>query len=505
MKIKKIIQKTLVYKFFNKINTPLRRLISEKLKKHNYQLSVKLLNKRGYLILDYLGEGKDGFVFSVEIDGDKKIAKVLSSYGFKYLPISQLVSNKKINHLMLYEFEVVHGIMLYPYESLQKIDLTPKKLLEVYIEVFDLEKEFLAHGLIYWDFGYSSLNFMKNKQGQLRLIDYGGNAFLFIDTPTFEIKNARKMLVNANNEFVQNLILTHIIVFGIGKVSFKKWASILQQGKARYSEFDKLSKKILMGSVYENLYSSVKNANLLIPEGWSNLQKEIKNILKSESNWTLESADIDTTKYFNDYIEVRGYQNYNISNSYVNALNIGHSWTVSKKKYDIVFKVLKGSGGGTYLDIGSNLGMYVFSAYINHGYQATGLDYNEDYISECIKINNFLSLDCEFINIPFHSQNRAYDVVSCLGVIHHMYQRTESYGSLEKIISKLSQMTNKSLILEFPTEKDPKAAEWTGLTSRSTKDEYSLKNFLEISKNCFIKIDVIGYVSNERPVFLLEK
>jgi len=395
--------------------------------------------------------------------------------------------------------------MLYPYESLQKIDLTPKKLLEVYIEVFDLEKEFLSHGLIYWDFGYSSLNFMKNKQEQLRLIDYGGNAFLFIEAPTFTIKNARRMLINANNEFVQNLLLTHIIVFGIGKESFKKWASILQHGKARNKEFDKLSKKILTGSVYENLYFSIKNENLLIPEGWSNLQKEIKEILKGENNWTLEPADIDTTKYLDGFVEVRGYQNYNISNKHVDALNIGHSWTVSKIKYDIVFKVLEGSNSGTYLDIGSNLGMYVFSAYINHGYQATGLDYNKNYINECIKINNFLSLSCNFINVPFHSQNKTYDVVSCLGVIHHMYQRTESYGSLEKIISKLDQMTIKSLILEFPTEMDPKAAQWTGLSSRSVKDEYSLSSFLEISKKYFKSIKIIGHVNDERPVFLLEK
>ena len=70
---------------------------------------------------------------------------------------------------------------------------------------------------------------MQTEAGNLRLVDYGGNAFLFANETEVSI-SFPKMLVKADNEFIQNILLTHLITFGIGKKKFQSGAQHYKMG-----------------------------------------------------------------------------------------------------------------------------------------------------------------------------------------------------------------------------------------------------------------------------------
>ena len=61
------------------------------------------------------------------------------------------------------------------------------------------------------------------------------------------------------------------------------------------------------------------------------------------------------------------------------------------------------------------------------------------------------------------------------------------------------------MIEEFPTENDLKAVEWTNITTRKNKEQYSLSNFLKYGHELFSTVELIGYVTNDRPIYLLIK
>ena len=242
---------------------------------------------------------------------------------------------------------------------------------------------------------------------------------------------------------------------------------------------------------------------MLNPQGWIKLEQNLTDLLEHEKNWTLEAADVDELHIKKHEVKVRGYQNYDATSQRIEALALGHSWTVSKKKFQLVKSALQKTEGDTYLDIGCNLGMYVFLARINFQLKSTGLDYNKTYIQNCNRINQALGLDCEFDTKSFSDINKTYDIVSCLGLIHHLYQRTETYNGLCQIILSLRKITKKYLIIEFPTEKDLKSREWIDFDADGTNREYSMRRFLDLSQQHFSTVAYLGSVADNRPVYLL--
>jgi len=93
----------------------------------------------------------------------------------------------------------------------------------------------------------------------------------------------------------------------------------------------------------------------------------------------------------------------------------------------------------SFIDIGSNLGLYVFTACLLYGIQrCIGIDYNLEYIEKTNMIKDRLKLNnCTFKVNKFEEINEEYDCVVAVGLIHHLYHRTESYGSLEPIIKSI--------------------------------------------------------------------
>jgi hypothetical protein len=103
---------------------------------------------------------------------------------------------------------------------------------------------------------------------------------------------------------------------------------------------------------------------------------------------TLERGDIESINFggHNGRItEVRGYQNYDITDNEIFALNNPtpkRPWVDTKIKSDFFVNVFKDIDPNTYIDFGSNLGYYVFWA-AQRGVDSVGIDYNLEYISVC--------------------------------------------------------------------------------------------------------------------------
>ena len=83
--------------------------------------------------------------------------------------------------------------------------------------------------------------------------------------------------------------------------------------------------------------------------------------------------------------------------------------------------------------------------------------------------------------------------------------KADTYGSLEAIMKQLARLTNRYLILEFPTETDRKAIKWVNLPNRIKVDPYSESELKRCALQHFRSIRDIGRVSPHRPIFLMEK
>ena len=178
---------------------------------------------------------------------------------------------------------------------------------------------------------------------------------------------------------------------------------------------------------------------------------------------------LETVDLFNIDIEqqntisVKGYQCYSISPDefipYDNTVLNKRTWTSVKHKWGLLEPVLDSLNAKTYLDFGSNLGALVLASSLK-GIQSTGIDYNEGYIHICRLIQHITGVQADFKQGTTKTlQGTWVDVLSAFSVWHHLFDRTEK-NSIHTLVKSFMLHTN-NLVLEFPTEKDPKAKKWT--------------------------------------------
>jgi hypothetical protein len=159
------------------------------------------------------------------------------------------------------------------------------------------------------------------------------------------------------------------------------------------------------------------------------------------------------------------------------------------------------------VDIGSNLGAYVFTGKVHYNIpNCTGIDYNTNYIKCCNNISKYLNLKgCSFITGKMHNLKQKYDLVLFLGIIHHLYHRTDDYGSIEAIIEDVAKINNKYLLIEFPDEKDPKASKWTKMPGRITNAQYSHSEFIRVLDLHYRSTAKVGNIGESRHFYLCVK
>lgn len=219
---------------------------------------------------------------------------------------------------------------------------------------------------------------------------------------------------------------------------------------------------------------------------------------------TLERGDIESINFGghdSTTTKVRGYQNFNISDNTIVALNnptAKRPWVDTKIKSDFFAKVLDDIKPNSYVDFGSNLGYYVFWA-AQHGIYSTGIDYNLEYISVCNAIKTRHNVEnANFVNTNLQNSLSSIipvDFMTVFNVIHHLYNRTEQYRNMERLVGDFAQLA-KDVLFEVPNENDPKGHKWTMDTG------YTEALFAETAHKTFTSVTRIPGQTEHRPYYL---
>ena len=143
----------------------------------------------------------------------------------------------------------------------------------------------------------------------------------------------------------------------------------------------------------------------------------------------------------------------------------------SETRADLIIENLDNSSG-SYLDIGSQLGYFVFKM-AETGFFSTGIEsskYPHSYANS-LKVINDEDNVC-FINMSIDSNNvknlPTYDVVSILNVFHHLVY-FNSFKDADIIMKELVSKTNKILFFETG-EFEEKGEYWSDCLSFMGKD-----------------------------------
>ena len=219
---------------------------------------------------------------------------------------------------------------------------------------------------------------------------------------------------------------------------------------------------------------------------------------------TLERADIESIEFGGhngDITRVRGYQNYNVSDSHIKALENPTAlrpWVDTEVKSKFFTDIFNDISPKRYVDFGCNLGYYVFLGSIAN-VDSVGIDYNLEYISVCnaIKARHKLKATFKHTNLEnWHAEDdNSYDLLTVFNVIHHLYNRTEQYKNMDRLVHDFA-MKSATVLFEFPTERDKKGHKWTMDT------DYSQDLFESSLTNQFSMWKKIPGQTEERPYYL---
>ena len=206
---------------------------------------------------------------------------------------------------------------------------------------------------------------------------------------------------------------------------------------------------------------------------------------------TLERADIESINFGghnSGVTQVRGYQNYDISDEQVLPINNPgpkRPWVDTRVKFEDFDRVFHRVSPKSYADFGSNLGFYVFVCAQEYDIPATGVDYNMEYIAVCesIKARHSASL-ATFKHTNLQQwQDGVYEFMTVFNVIHHLYNRTEKYMDMYRLIKDFADKAD-TILFEVPTEQDSKGHKWTMDTgyTEALVYENALKVFNQVER-----------------------
>ncbi len=221
---------------------------------------------------------------------------------------------------------------------------------------------------------------------------------------------------------------------------------------------------------------------------------------------TLERADIESITFGghdSGVTQVRGYQNYDISDEQVLAINNPgpkRPWVDTQVKFEDFNRVFHTISPRSYADFGSNLGFYVFMCAQEYDVPATGVDYNMEYIAVCesIKARHSASL-ATFKHTNLEQwQDGVYEFMTVFNVIHHLYNRTEKYMDMYRLLKDFADKAD-TILFEVPTEQDKKGHKWTMDTG------YSEALFYEQALKLFTQVERMPGQTEHRPYYLCVK
>tara|TARA_B100002019_G_scaffold291599_1_gene312222 strand:+ start:160 stop:837 length:678 start_codon:yes stop_codon:yes gene_type:complete len=223
---------------------------------------------------------------------------------------------------------------------------------------------------------------------------------------------------------------------------------------------------------------------------------------------TLERADIESITFGGHdcgVTQVRGYQNYDMSDLEVMPIRnptAKRPWVDTAVKSVDFERVFFDIHPNSYADFGCNLGYYVFKVAQEFDIPATGVDYNKEYIGICesVKARHTAALATfKHTNLEQWSlDSDTYEFMTVFNVIHHLYNRTEKYMDMGKLLRDFADKAD-TILFEVPTEQDKKGHKWTMDTG------YSEALFVSSAETLFTSVKRMPGQTEHRPYYLCSK
>lgn len=198
-------------------------------------------------------------------------------------------------------------------------------------------------------------------------------------------------------------------------------------------------------------------------------------------------------------INVVGYQHYEYKNmdliptdtSTIGKYNIYKNYCISKDK--------------TVSDLGCAEGFNGFKCAINDAKHVYLVDHfgkdivHKNNIAIVEKIKSLIGSNITIVNTEISEFHTKCDIVLAFAIIHWIYSFSDVFGSLEKIIEYLSDITYESLFVEWisPEDGTMKARNILGDNPGVTvKNDYNKETFLRVLNRNFKEVKLIGVMPN---------
>lgn len=461
-----------------------------------------------------LGSTKEGLTLLLQSpDGNLTVYKLLSPFGeFKYSRTQSLaILLAGLPWFDTLEFEK-HGFS-HSWEELKPISGYSKDFLSTLSKLCEMEAQLTELGVLYWNFGTEHTNYLLTLDGNLRVCEFGQESFSSIRNSSFsKIENCWRSPVNRiDDAFIRTQLLLHICEFSLGEVHAREMRTESWLSTRGVRRAQKWALQRLWGTTFQGLCPKIEELQVTEPDSWRLLgQLCLDYSVQFQENDLQESADIESVVLDSNMVEVRGYQSYNIRDAELEFLPHGNLWDTRDKGkiVDTVLSQITSSGQiQSMIDLGSNLGAYVFLSALKYRLKhCIGVDYNEDYVTTCNSIVTHLGLkNCRFRHGKFSQESDHADLTLALGLVHHLYQRTESFGSLDEIVDHLARTCRCWLLVEFPDESDNKASKWTRMPGRAQHSPYTRVVFEEALAASFASFEIAGTIGSTRHFYLCRK
>jgi len=196
--------------------------------------------------------------------------------------------------------------------------------------------------------------------------------------------------------------------------------------------------------------------------------------------------------------EVSGYQSYELRKDYVGS---------KSDKFQMLVKPLRMVRGKTFLDLGGANGMYCFLARLSGATEVTIVDIDDNHLDVVRKLSDHYGFNIHVVKENIADITERAQVVLALALVHWMYSCTSTFGSLEKLIGFLGELTEETLIVEWISPDDP-AIEFLKhieFNKETIEEEYSFENFRKAISKYFREVRFIGDVSETRGLYICTK
>lgn len=234
-----------------------------------------------------------------------------------------------------------------------------------------------------------------------------------------------------------------------------------------------------------------------------NSRKDIEVKLYDDPNRYAEIGKLE----INDKLNFFGYQVFSVDK---NSIEVSDKDPKLKRKQDLVKFLFDSSWfeGKSVLDLGANSAFFCFYGLQSGANRADAVEIDKKYVemvNQAIKELDYNNFEIHDINVMDYTKKA--DVVFAFALIHWIYSCTSDYGSLTQAVSKLSELTNEILIIEWVDPEDDaiKFFNHIDFNKDIINEPYDLEHFEKALTNSFESWELLGDVKSTRKVYACYK